>query len=325
MSPEQARGKALDKRTDIWAFGCVLYEMLTGRRAFRGETFSDTIAAILEREPDWTALPPATPPAALRLLLRRCLEKDPSGASVTSAMRGTGWRPSQRVRLTLARLALHIPGGALPGCSAVSRWRRPASRAGCSGSRRRRRPRAVCNSNVSPISSGWRSRRPFRRTARGSRSWPEPAASVRFGNGCWPEAHPCKSPVTISTTSSRAGPRIRAPSSTLCRRPHQGSTARSGRSPSIGGEPRRVAAALGGGDISHDGRRIALFRFEDKGIALVLVTRDGSGADEVKPCLPIATTTIRAGRRMIAGSRFNKTISTGFNKRRFRRLCRAWW
>ena len=57
MSPEQARGKTVDKRTDIWAFGCVLYEMLTGRSAFEGETVSDTIAAILEREPDWNVLP----------------------------------------------------------------------------------------------------------------------------------------------------------------------------------------------------------------------------------------------------------------------------
>jgi serine/threonine protein kinase len=76
MSPEQARGKTVDKRTDIWAFGCVLYEMLTGRRAFRGETSSDAIAAILERTPDWDALPAATPPA-IRRLLERCLEKDP--------------------------------------------------------------------------------------------------------------------------------------------------------------------------------------------------------------------------------------------------------
>ena len=75
MSPEQARGQAVDKRTDIWAFGCVLYELLTGRRAFRGPTSSDTIAAILERPPDWDALPPATP-AAVRRLLARCLEKD---------------------------------------------------------------------------------------------------------------------------------------------------------------------------------------------------------------------------------------------------------
>ena len=76
MSPEQARGLAVDKRTDIWAFGCVLYEMLTGRVAFAGETISDSIARILEREPDWSALP-ATTPAPIRRLLLRCLAKDP--------------------------------------------------------------------------------------------------------------------------------------------------------------------------------------------------------------------------------------------------------
>src|SRR5438874_1282196 len=76
MSPEQARGQALDKRTDIWAFGCVLYEMLTGHAAFPGETVSDTIAAIQGREPDWAALPATTPPLVARLL-RRGLEKDP--------------------------------------------------------------------------------------------------------------------------------------------------------------------------------------------------------------------------------------------------------
>ena len=76
MSPEQARGQAVDKRTDIWAFGCVLYEMLTGHVAFPGETVSDTIVAILEREPDWAALPATTPPMVARLL-QRGLEKDP--------------------------------------------------------------------------------------------------------------------------------------------------------------------------------------------------------------------------------------------------------
>jgi eukaryotic-like serine/threonine-protein kinase len=75
MSPEQARGKSVDKRTDIWSFGCVLYEMVAGRKPFVGETVSDTVVAILSREPDWSALPQATP-AALRQLLHRCLEKD---------------------------------------------------------------------------------------------------------------------------------------------------------------------------------------------------------------------------------------------------------
>ena len=75
MSPEQARGETVDKRTDIWAFGCVLYEVLAGRRAFRGKTLSDTIAVILERDPEWADLPRDTP-LAIRRLLRRCLDKD---------------------------------------------------------------------------------------------------------------------------------------------------------------------------------------------------------------------------------------------------------
>ena len=114
MSPEQARGKPVDKRTDLWAFGCVLYEMLTGRPAFAGDASSDTIARILERDPDWRALPAATPPSVTRLL-QRCLSKDPkrrlhdiadarieiedalSGASLTPAE--TAGVDRQRVRL----------------------------------------------------------------------------------------------------------------------------------------------------------------------------------------------------------------------------------
>src|SRR5271157_346392 len=75
MSPEQASGREVDKRGDIWAFGCLLYELLTGKRAFQGETQSETIAAVLEREPDWQALPAKTP-AKIRELLRQCLQKD---------------------------------------------------------------------------------------------------------------------------------------------------------------------------------------------------------------------------------------------------------
>jgi eukaryotic-like serine/threonine-protein kinase len=76
MSPEQARGRVVDKRSDIWAFGAVLYEMLTGRRAFDGDDVSDTLANVLKREPDWTAVPPQTPAAVVRVM-RRCLVKDP--------------------------------------------------------------------------------------------------------------------------------------------------------------------------------------------------------------------------------------------------------
>ena len=75
MAPEQARGKSVDKRADIWAFGVVLYEMLTGRRAFDGEDTSDILAAVLRQDIDWAALPAGTPPA-VRRLLRRCVEKD---------------------------------------------------------------------------------------------------------------------------------------------------------------------------------------------------------------------------------------------------------
>ena len=75
MSPEQARGKAGDKRTDIWAFGCVLYELLTGKQAFAGDDITDILAAVVRADPDWQALPAAAP-VKIRDLLRRCLQKD---------------------------------------------------------------------------------------------------------------------------------------------------------------------------------------------------------------------------------------------------------
>jgi serine/threonine protein kinase len=104
MSPEQARGKPLDKRTDVWAFGCVLYEMLTGRLAFGSETVSDTIAAVLGREPEWSPLPAATP-ASLRRLLARCLEKD-----VTRRLRDLGDAQSELDdAITVLKPAIALP------------------------------------------------------------------------------------------------------------------------------------------------------------------------------------------------------------------------
>ena len=137
MSPEQARGRPVDKRTDIWAFGCVLYEMLTGRPAFAGETVSDTIAAILERDPDWDALPALTP-VSIRRLLQRCLEKDPK-----RRVRDIG---DARLEIEEARGAIVSPGGA-----AASRARRvPIARKRRPGSPGGSRPVRVCWSSDPP-------------------------------------------------------------------------------------------------------------------------------------------------------------------------------
>ena len=107
MAPEQAKGKAVDRRADIWAFGIVLYEMITGRAAFPGETVTDIIAAIVTRDPDWTALPASTPPA-LRRLLTRCLEKDPK-----KRLRDIG-----EARLEIDRIQSGVPDPAMPVVSA---------------------------------------------------------------------------------------------------------------------------------------------------------------------------------------------------------------
>ncbi len=112
MSPEQARGRAVDRRTDVWSFGCVLYECMTGRPLFAGETVSDLIAQILEREPDWNALPANTPPR-LHELLRRCLRKNPK-----ERLRDIG---DARIELADAHAEGKVP--AAPA-RAPGRWRR---------------------------------------------------------------------------------------------------------------------------------------------------------------------------------------------------------
>jgi eukaryotic-like serine/threonine-protein kinase len=103
MSPEQARGRAVDRRSDVWSFGCVLFECLSGRAPFGGETVTDLLARILEREPDWTALPAGTP-ARVREILRRCLRKDADERP----------RDIRDVRLELAEAAAGGAKGAEP-------------------------------------------------------------------------------------------------------------------------------------------------------------------------------------------------------------------
>jgi len=103
MSPEQARGKSVDKRADIWAFGAVLYEMLAGQKAFEGETVSDTLAAVLRADIDWSALPPETP-ASVRRVLRRCLDRDPK----------TRFRDIADARIEMDEASEPAPLGAAP-------------------------------------------------------------------------------------------------------------------------------------------------------------------------------------------------------------------
>jgi serine/threonine protein kinase/Tol biopolymer transport system component len=106
MSPEQGRGQRVDQRTDIWAFGCLLYELLAGKRAFRGESMAEAISAVLECEPDWQALPPKTP-AVIRELLRACLLKDPdrrpqSMAQARQIIEAAMSRPRRRWQIAAA-------------------------------------------------------------------------------------------------------------------------------------------------------------------------------------------------------------------------------
>ena len=135
MSPEQARGKPVDRRSDIWAFGCVLYESLTGQKVFGGETVSDCLVAILEREPDWSALPPNTPDSVTRLL-RRALEKD-----ANRRLRDAGD----------AVLEIDAAGGEPVGASAMGR-RATSRRSGRLGSLWR--PLSALFSRPSPRDSG---------------------------------------------------------------------------------------------------------------------------------------------------------------------------
>jgi len=140
MSPEQARGKPVDKRADIWSFGVVLFEMLTGERLFRGETVSDVLAAVLTRDLDLKPLPSKTPDA-VRRLLRRCLERDPkirlrdigearvgldSPTDANVSLAGPSWRE----RWAIPSMAVAVAALALSGWAWVNSGRKPADPAG---------------------------------------------------------------------------------------------------------------------------------------------------------------------------------------------------
>jgi serine/threonine protein kinase/Tol biopolymer transport system component len=250
MSPEQARGRTVDKRSDIWAFGCVLYEMLTRRAAFPGETVSDIVVSILERSPNWSALPAGVPPTVTRLL-RRCLEKDlrrrlrdiaDARLELEDALAGRGDSPAavdarvstrdvQFQRLTdiegLKETPAISPDGRMVAFVAITEGKRHI----------------------------W-----IRLLAGGG--------LLQLTRDNADHMHPRWAPdssTLIYYTPPSAGF-------------EEGTIWEIG---ALGGWPRRIATASAAGDISHDGRRIAFLQTVQGRLALIVTERDGTGATQV--------------------------------------------
>jgi eukaryotic-like serine/threonine-protein kinase len=284
MSPEQARGKPVDKRTDIWAFGCVLFEMLAGRPAFRGETTTDVLATILEREPDFTLLSPATPPNVARLV-RRCLEKDPKrrlrdigdargeldepiAAGPAAAVTRRGWTRD----VALVAVGLAIGAAAYGGGLA---WRRPAP-IGRRDVQVQRITDFVGMEETPSMSPDGKTVAFVAQTDGRRQIW------VRLLSG--------GAPLQITRDAAEhEQPRWTPDSSAVVyfspadAPGGQGTLAEIS---ALGGTPRRIGSALSGGDVSHDGRRVAVFQFVDGHIQLSAVARDGSVTDRIAVLQP---------------------------------------
>jgi Tol biopolymer transport system component len=246
MAPEQARGRVVDKRADIWAFGCVLWEMVTGEPVFAGETMSDTISAILTREPEWKLLPFGTP-AAIRRVLRRCLEKN--------LMR-------RLHDIADARLEIH---DAVAGVADVTDA--PAVQVPIAREVEFQRLTDFVGMKESPAVS------PDGKMV----------AFVSLRNGrrqIWIRLLAGGVPLQVTRDDNdHHEPRWTPDASTLLY--HSPSTSRAEQGAlweiaALGGPPRRVASALGSGDVSHDGRRVAFFQSSADHIELVTIARDGS-------------------------------------------------
>ena len=243
MSPEQARGRTVDKRSDIWAFGCVLYEMLTGRLAFPGETLSDTIVAILERSPDWSALPVATPPIVARLL-RRCLEKDPrrrlrdigdARLDLEEVHRESESNPqSVRIRERDVEFQRLTDVEGLKETPALS-------------------PDGKMVAFVAMVDG---LRQVWIRMLAGGRV-------LQLTQDRVDHMHPRWAPDS-STLIYYTPPPVESEDGTIWE------------IGALGGWPRKIITAAGAGDISHDGRRIALLQADGEQLALVVAARDGS-------------------------------------------------
>src|ERR1700674_2711268 len=284
MSPEQARGQAVDKRTDIWAFGCVLFDMLTGSSAFGRETVTDTIAAVVGAEPEWKLLPADTP-GSVRRLLTRCLQKDArrrlhdiadarielEDTMATPAEAAPVPTPRRWSRLVLPAVSLGIATALVLLWAARDRFVRPAVKPSPPDSRVIRLTDLPGLEESPAISPDGRSVA-FTADVGGNRQ-----VFVQLIAG--------GAPLQITRdTVDHEFPRWSPDSSSILYFSPAVSGAVQGslwEIPALGGAPRRVVNSVGGADVSQTHGRLALFRLVKAGIQLVTAPPDGSRFDVV--------------------------------------------
>ena len=288
MAPEQARGKAVDRRADIWAFGVVVYEMLTGRRPFDGEDVSVTLASVLKEDVSWQALP-ADLPAPVRRMLRRCLEKDPrrrlsaigdarielEDAMATPAEAAPRPTPRRWSRVALSALALGIAAALVFLWVARNRFGRPAEPSPPDA--RVVRLTDLPGLEESPAISPDGRSMAFTAGVGGKRQ-----VFVQLIAGGAP-LQITRDPVDHE--SPRWSPDS---SSILYFSPAVSGTVQGSiwEIPALGGVPRRVVNSVGGADVSPTDGRLALFRLAKEGIQLVTAPTDGSRFDVVAEFAP---------------------------------------
>jgi serine/threonine protein kinase/Tol biopolymer transport system component len=292
MSPEQARGQVVDRRSDVWAFGCVLYELLTRKVAFGGATVPDILSAVLHQEPDWAALP-ADVPLGVTTLVRRCLDKDarrrrrdigdvraeldevlaqPAASHLSNVTERRA--PARRaLRMTVAA-AVVIAAAALGATASWWSFGAPSGSDGSSEPRHKRITDAIGVEEMPAISPDgkdvafvaavnghrqiW-----IRRLTGGGQALQVTRDEVDHDYPRWTPESSAIVYFTPPLTEGDAG--------TLSE------------IPALGGAPRRLAASSTGADVSHDGRWLATFQKTATGLALTILTRDGVTSGEPIP------------------------------------------
>ncbi len=263
MSPEQARGQVVDRRTDLWAFGCVLYEMLTGAKVFDGPTITDVLAAVVTGEPDWEKLP-ATCPASTRRLLRRCLEKDPkrrlrdagdASLFLDDAAEDEKPAPVEPVRTARTPVLAAIALVAIVAAGATGWWlaHRDSGAEAASG---------VAFHRVTFSRGMMRTARfaPDGRTIVYGASWDGPPVKLYLARVESPDATPIALPPAELLSISKAGEMAVALGLAYAGWMGEGTLARTSL---LGGSPREVLERVRAADWSPDGSELAIVRRVD--------------------------------------------------------------